>query len=127
MLTDLSVIHFQTLQALEGIEAQIKRGSNEPCSATVVLGRVDAQAQTTREATYTADAQDVLILAADYKPTDDTPTAPEEADQITITTQGETLTLDARPPGDNQQCFTRWRGNAVYRVHTKIRSRAPAA
>ncbi len=125
MLTDLSVFHFQTLQALEGVDAVISRGSLGSCNAVVVLGRVDAQATTTKEATYTADAQDVLILAADYKPIADTPSDPEESDQITLTIGAEVFILDARPPGNNQQCFTRWRGGAVFRVHTKIRTRTP--
>lgn len=124
MLAELAEFQFNTLKALEGVVATIARGADATEPTTVVLGRVDSQATTTREATYTANAQDILILDSDYRPTGQ-PSEPQDGDVITLTQRGFVITLEARPPDENQACFQRWKGGAVFRVHTKIQSREP--
>lgn len=118
----LATILFSTLQANDPIQATIARGVAS-CSATIVLGRTDATALTTREAVIEADAQDFLILTADYKPTGSA-TDPQDADTITYTSPaGKTVVAELRPPSEAAQCFNAWRGDEVLRVHTKITSR----
>lgn len=117
-----ATVLFATLRSLEPLAVTIARGAGS-CTATAVLGRTDATAITTREAVIEADAQDILILAADYKPTG-TATDPRDADTITYTSPaGKTVIAEVRPPGESAQAFNTWRGDEVVRVHTKIVSR----
>lgn len=118
----LATILFETLRSLDPIAATIARGSGS-CSASIVLGRTDATAITTREAVIEADAQDFLILAADYAPSG-TATDPRDADTISyVSPSGKTVIAEVRPPSAAAQAFNTWRGDEVIRVHTKITSR----
>lgn len=123
ILTDMSLVAFNALQSSEGIEAMIVRG-NLSCSPIIVEARTDSQAVTNSETIYASNAQDVLIAVPDYAPTG-TPTAPQNNDVIMYSDGINTLTLNVLPPGQNQQCFTRWKGNHVYRVHCKVTNRVP--
>lgn len=118
----LATILFGTLQSNDPTPATIARGGSN-CSATIVLARTDATALTTREAVIEADAQDFLILTADYKPTG-AATNPQDADTITyVSPAGKTVVAEVRPPSESAQCYNAWRGDEVLRVHTKITSR----
>lgn len=118
--------HFRSLQAVQGVAATISRGNAE-CPATVVLGRTDSAAVSSRESIAAADRQDVLIAVADYKPAG-TVTEPENNDRCQYTNEvtGEVITLEVMPLNEGEKPFIRWAGGAVYRVHFKVIDRSQA-
>lgn len=119
---DPAELQFKRLQLIRGIAATIHRGEMQ-CPAKVVLGNTDLTAASPRDATYSTNTQEVLILAADYKPTG-TATPPEDADKIVYTEADQVLTVELRPPSETQECFRRWPGGRVYQVFGKVMERA---
>lgn len=117
-MSDISLIQFNRLRLFSGVSATITRGDIR-LSPTVVLSQADRQSVSSRDVVYDADTQDILIAAADYADLGE----PQDADRIVYTENGQQMTADVRPFADNMPCFVRWDGNAVFRVHCKIRER----
>lgn len=114
--------HWNRLKRSNGLSAEITSldPSWENRNATIVLARVDSQAVTNREVTYEADAQDILVDVYEYQGRE-----PQVGDKFVYCRQitkalSETVTAEARPASDSEQCFRRWMGDGVYRVHCKI-------
>lgn len=108
--------HFRRLKLTEGVSATLTRGA-VTTTPTIVLGRTDSQALTNREATFSADSQDILVEAAEYIG------EPQDGDSIAWDEEGQLVTAEARPPTGTERCFSRWKGGQVYRVHCKVISR----
>lgn len=117
-MSGISLIQFNRLRLFSGVSATITRGDTQ-LAPTVVLSQADRQAVTSREVVYDADTQDILIAAADYAGL----VEPQDGDRIQYIENNQQITADVRPFADNQPCFVRWDGNAVFRVHCKIRER----
>lgn len=85
---------FQSQRTNDGYAATIARGVSS-CSATVVLGQPADDAVDLQGFTVEAGRRDILVAAADYKPTGSA-SDPQLDDRITITSLGLVLRVVAR-------------------------------
>lgn len=121
VLAAAALMQFTRLKNLCGIACTVSRGAAE-ITPTIVLGRTDAESLTTREAAISAGIQYLLVSAEDYADL----TEPQDGDVFEYEQAGMTITAEARPASGQERCFTRWRGDGVFRVHCKVTGRVEA-
>jgi len=112
--------HFRRLKNSNGVLASITRGEVTLNDVTIVLGRCDSEALSSREVTAAADSQDILAEIADYG---FDPREPQAGDVFAYQQAGQTVTAEAMPVSETLPCFRRWQGGQVVRVNCKITKR----
>lgn len=104
--------HFATLQRVQGIAAVIARGV-ATCEATIVLDQGEQAAPNEGAFAVEQNAQQLILKAADYKPTGSV-SEPVKNDRITATVNGTEKEWRVVIRGGNQQTFQRMDAKGVW-------------